>query len=741
MNEREKEVIKIQLSDEEKALRELKLAYEKARKDAKQKLSELNARTDMQNLQSIIHQKKYQEALLKQIDGVLDDLNNNQYKTLDEFLQGSYANGYIGSMYDLEGQGIPMTVPIDPKKVVRAVRTDSKLSARYYQNRILPENLTKLKLSVKVEVTRGIASGKTWLQVAEQIANGMNSPFNKAMSDAMRIVRTEGHRVNQQGFVDAGDVAKSKGADIVKQWDATLDSRTRPWHQEVDGQIREWEDDFLVHGEKMKAPSIGGSASNVINCRCQLLQRARWALDEDELKTLEERAKFYGLDKTKNFEEYKQKFLQIPETLETKLKDAEKVFSEMKQKNEELDKELQETNQLISASQRKGYSKYDEYSSKEELIAEKKRLESEADDLEKELDEWEEKNPRPRREDFFPENEGDLSDDEYDKCSKAYRDARKTWRTERDSFSERINDEIFKRRSQIIDMEDGITAWNDILKYREANKIGIDTLRTKAKSLEKEQHELLKGMLDQKDEVDKLKQMVQEETAKKEAKKVADSAKSAFKTSHGEYKKYQRETKLGNGTASGYKRISKADVYITPEGVEFEFPVGLNKKKQHLTPEQLTKAWEKVPEAIRKKAPKQIQVLDYYNPQDANWRKVYKNFPHSYATGGTSGVTFYRYDYDHDDDYLVRTLCHEIAHVADESIKTTSGKRFCDDVEWTQAMADDLKHSGKKSPTAYGENANTEDLAESVATYTMDHEWFMQNFPNRAKVLEKYILK
>ena len=741
MNEREKEVIKIQLSDEEKALRELKLAYEKARKDAKQKLSELNARTDMQNLQSIIHQKKYQEALLKQIDGVLDDLNNNQYKTLDEFLQGSYANGYIGSMYNLDGQGIPMTIPIDPKKVVRAVRTDSKLSARYYQNRILPENLTKLKLSVKVEVTRGIASGKTWLQVAEQIANGMNSPFNKAMSDAMRIVRTEGHRVNQQGFVDAGDVAKSKGADIVKQWDATLDSRTRPWHQEADGQIREWEDDFLVHGEKMKAPSIGGSASNVINCRCQLLQRARWALDEDELKTLEERAKFYGLDKTKNFEEYKQKFLQIPETLETKLKDAEKVFSEMKQKNEELDKELQETNQLISASQRKGYSKYDEYSSKEELIAEKKRLESEADDLEKELDEWEEKNPRPRREDFFPEDEGNLSDDEYDKCSKAYKDARKTWRTERDSFSEKINDEIFKRRSQIIDMEDGITAWNDILKYREANKIGIDTLRTKAKSLEKEQHELLKGMLDQKDEVDKLKQMMQEETAKKEAKKVADSAKSAFKTSHGEYKKYQRETKLGNGTASGYKRISKADVYITPEGVEFEFPVGLNKKKQHLTPEQLTKAWEKVPEAIRKTAPKQIQVLDYYNPQDANWRKVYKNFPHSYATGGTSGVTFYRYDYDHDDDYLVRTLCHEIAHVADESIKTPSGKRFCDDAEWTQAMADDLKHSGKKSPTAYGENANTEDLAESVATYTMDHEWFMQNFPNRAKVLEKYILK
>lgn len=741
MNEREKEVIKVQLSDEEKALRELKLAYEKARKDAKQKLSELNARTDMQNLQSIIHQRKYQEALLKQIDGVLDDLNNNQYKTLDEFLQGSYANGYIGSMYNLDGQGIPMTIPIDLRKVVRAVRTDSKLSARYYQNRVLPENLTKLKLSVKVEVTRGIASGKTWLQVAEQIANGMNSPFNKAMSDAMRIVRTEGHRVNQQGFVDAGDVAKSKGADIVKQWDATLDSRTRPWHQEADGQIREWDDDFLVNGEKMKAPSIGGSASNVINCRCQLLQRARWALDEDELKTLEERAKFFGLDKTKNFEEYKQKFLKIPETLETKLKGAEKTFSEMQQREKELDKEIQETNQLILAGDRKGYSQYDEYSSKEELIAEKTKLQSEIDDLQKELDEWSEKNPRPRREDFFPDDDDDLSDEEYEKYSQPYRDARKSWKAEREKITDRIDEEISKRSGKILDIDDGITAWDDILRYRKANEIGIDSLRAKYKSLEKEQHELLKGILDQQNEVAKLKQMMQEETAKKEAEKVADSAKSAFKTSHGEYKKYQRDAKLGDGTSTGYKRVAKTDVYITPEGVEFEFPVGLNKKKQHLTPEQLIKAWEKVPEAIRKKAPKRIQVLDYYNPKDTYWRKVYKNFPHSYATGGLDGVTFYRYDRDHDGDYLVETLCHEIGHVADQAIKTASGRRFCDDVEWVQAMADDLKHSGMKSPTAYGENANAEDLAESVATYTLKHSWFVQNFPNRAKVLEKYILK
>lgn len=317
MNEREKEVCKAQLKDEEKALKELRLAYNKARADVKKQISALNARQDMQNLQTIVHQKRYQKALLKQIEGVLDDLKKGQYKTFEDFFQGSYMNGYLGSMYNLQGQGIPMTVPIDPKKMERAIKIDSKLSKSYYLKRQIPENIERMKKSIRVNVTRGIASGKTWVEVAYQIAEGMNSPVNRAMSDAMRIVRTEGHRVNQQGFVDAGDEAKAHGADILKQWDATLDSRTRPWHQEADGQIREWEDDFLVHGEKMKAPSIGGSASNVINCRCQLLQRARWMLDEDELKTLEERAKFYGLDKTKNFEEYKEKFLKIPEVPKT----------------------------------------------------------------------------------------------------------------------------------------------------------------------------------------------------------------------------------------------------------------------------------------------------------------------------------------------------------------------------------------------------------------------------------------
>ena len=45
-------------------------------------------------------------------------------------------------------------------------------------------------------------------------------------------------------------------------------------------------------------PSNFGIPNLDINCRCAVFQRARWALDQDELETLKERAKYYGLNKS-----------------------------------------------------------------------------------------------------------------------------------------------------------------------------------------------------------------------------------------------------------------------------------------------------------------------------------------------------------------------------------------------------------------------------------------------------------
>lgn len=316
MNSAEKETIKAHLTAEDKVLKDLEKAYKQAKKDTQEKLRQLNSRTDMQNLQSIIHQKKYQQQLMKQINGVLDDLQTNTYKSANEFFQGSYIDGYVGSMFEIQSKGVPLTIPVSPQKMRSAIQTKSKLSQTYYEKQGLTvQNIRTLKKQITLEATRGIASGKSWLETAESLT--IQKCFQISQSDAMRIIRTEGNRINQQGRLDAGDDAVDAGCDLLKQWDATLDDRTRPDHREADGQIVEWSEQFTVGGEKMTAPSIGGSAKQVINCRCQLLKRPRWALDEEELEALKKRAEYYGLDKSKSFEDYKQKYLKLPNNAQT----------------------------------------------------------------------------------------------------------------------------------------------------------------------------------------------------------------------------------------------------------------------------------------------------------------------------------------------------------------------------------------------------------------------------------------
>lgn len=316
MNKAQKEVQQTQLNAEKKVIRLLEKVYEQAKKDCEQKIRELSARTDMENLQTIIYQKQYQEMLVDQLESILYDLQKGQFTSIADYLQESYVNGYTGVYYDIgKVTGIPVVMPIRQDQVVKAVQTDSKLSTSLYNK--LGEDVTYLKKSIRAELSRGIASGSTWNQMAVHIAKGMNSPFKKAINNSIRIARTEGHRIQNEAALDAQDEAKKKGANIVKQWDATLDDRTRPDHQAADGQIREIGESFDVGGEKMKAPGVGGSAKNVCNCRCCLLQRAKWALDEDELEELKERAAFFGLDKSKDFEEFKQKYCQLPENADT----------------------------------------------------------------------------------------------------------------------------------------------------------------------------------------------------------------------------------------------------------------------------------------------------------------------------------------------------------------------------------------------------------------------------------------
>lgn len=283
VNKRQIEVQKVSADNEEKVIRQLRQVYNQASKDCAAKIQELSMRTDMENLQTIIYQKQYQEALKKQIDGILNELNSNSFTTIADYLGECYETGFFGTLYDLQGQGIPLCFPINQEEVVQALQVDSKISQGLYQR--MGEDTDYLKKSIKAELSRGISNGSSWNVVAGKIASGMNSPFTKAYNRAIGIARTEGHRVQQESTLHCQQRAKSKGADVVKQWDSTLDGVTRPHHIELDGQVKEVDEPFEVAGMKAMYPGAFGNPAEDCNCRCCLLQRARWALSKEEYVT------------------------------------------------------------------------------------------------------------------------------------------------------------------------------------------------------------------------------------------------------------------------------------------------------------------------------------------------------------------------------------------------------------------------------------------------------------------------
>lgn len=563
MNRWEKEVQQSLLDSEAAALKELEKQYAAALKDIREKVKLFQADIDLldqalsqdgldettrallqSQKRSKIYQQNYQRALQGQVSGILDKMHGDNYGTIDKYLNGCYETGYVGTMYSIAGQGVPLVIPVDQAAAVKAVLTDSKVSNGLYN--ALGVDLAKLKKSIAQEISRGIASSLSYADIARNISSVSKAPLSRAKT----IARTEGHRIQQTSSRDAQYAAKKKGADVLKQWDAALDGRTRDSHARVDGEIRELDEKFS-NGLMFPGDPSGGAAE-VVNCRCTSNTRARWALDDEELQTLKERAEYFGLDKTENFEDFKQKYLKAAESV---------------------------ANTPMTAEEQKAY------------------------------------------------------------LQKFLRDKNQTGTSKPVTIG------------------------------------GMDVTVTKAQF----------GFHD------------------------------------------------GRG---GVKKTVDAVIYETQSGTKFVFPKSYNKANQQMTPEQAISLWSQVPADIRRQAQKTIQFVDYYNPQDSYWKKMYKNFSHSYATGGQT-ITFYRHDYPHNDAYVINTYCHEAGHFIDTN-RGTNG-RFSSEALWTKAMADDIVVSGKKSCTAYGENSATEDFAESVAEYVKDKTGFEKNFPNRAAILATII--
>lgn len=274
MDRRQIEVEKLMLDYEKQCLKDLQKTYTEALADVKRKLRDLLGREETQ---SVVYQVNFQRTLEEQLQSALDRLKSGSITSVSDFLNKTYEDSYLGTIYGIQGQGIPVNIGIDHDQLARTInrRTDTmQFSQRLY------DNVDKLGVNFKSQMSRGIANNSTYSKIAKQLA--MESEAN--YKQAMRIVRTEGGRVKSEAKLNSMKKAKDEGADIVKQWDATFDSKTRAEHRFLDGQIKEIDEPFVdSQGREAQAPHKFGIASMDVNCRCIVVERARWAVAGEDM--------------------------------------------------------------------------------------------------------------------------------------------------------------------------------------------------------------------------------------------------------------------------------------------------------------------------------------------------------------------------------------------------------------------------------------------------------------------------
>ena len=126
-------------------------------------------------------------------------------------------------------------------------------------------------------MTQGILQGESIPDLSKRLERVTGSEHNACIRDA----RTMATGVQNAGRVDAMDRAKGMGIPVRKQWLATLDSRTRHWHRDLDGETAETDEPFIhsIPGDNRAEIMYPGDPDaqpcDIYNCRCTILEAIR----------------------------------------------------------------------------------------------------------------------------------------------------------------------------------------------------------------------------------------------------------------------------------------------------------------------------------------------------------------------------------------------------------------------------------------------------------------------------------
>ena len=253
-------VTKLTEKKEKAFIKELNKAYNNSYKEMKLLLTKQIAKlkTDVFTQEEMLKFNRL-DNLVKNLEKELKVVEGLQTNQINTFLKDSYELNYYHTAYALETETqVKMGFSIlDREQVAKAINNP-------LTNIALDDNKKAARQGIRRALTQSVVKGEGIQKTARGIAKQLEMSANRAT----RIVRTETTGImgsaRQDAMVQAGKKVKLK-----KQWEATLDDRTRDRHSEMNGEVVDIDKPFS--NGLMYPGDQSGDAEQIVNCRCTMI--------------------------------------------------------------------------------------------------------------------------------------------------------------------------------------------------------------------------------------------------------------------------------------------------------------------------------------------------------------------------------------------------------------------------------------------------------------------------------------
>ena len=254
----------------------LRRTYKKMMRELRSFIGEeyANLAQDGKLTYSILQQKGEHARFLEEVTRRLDNITPEVTKEIQSLVNETYELMYKG-IVDAVEKGYPELE--NELKSVRATTPEViKASVNNPINKLtlkdtLEHNRQNIIYNIRKQISVGLVTGDRYEDMVKRITDSLDGDYKKAV----RIVRTEAHRVREQGNNDAAvDCANAinkgiSGLVMVKIWRTGKDARVRDTHSAMEGIIVLTDEEFeLPSGAVTLSPGNSGVASEDINCRC-----------------------------------------------------------------------------------------------------------------------------------------------------------------------------------------------------------------------------------------------------------------------------------------------------------------------------------------------------------------------------------------------------------------------------------------------------------------------------------------